>query len=375
MAKAAKDNLEEVVHGGLDFAELEALGLEAAEIIDFSVNSNPYGPSPLVRAALAQFAIDRYPDRQCLALKRAILEFDVPGSGLAMANLLCGNGASELIWAVARTFLKSGLQAGVVGPTFGEYRAASLAAGAIVREYRTRPATVFRLDLGAFCHWLHNENLELLWLCNPNNPAGYWLQEPELLEIARICRAREIVLVIDEAYQRFLLAETRPPFSTLDWVNDKKNNDLPVIVLRSLTKDYALAGLRLGYIAARPEFIERVAGQLSAWNVNGAAQAAGVAALSDQLHLARTLALLKKDRQELFNELAGCGLAVIDSSTHYCLIKTGQADGVRRQLLRSRLLVRSGTSFGLPDYIRIAARPAADRVRLINELELLKLTG
>ena len=97
-----------VVHGAIDYGELARLGLHPSEILDFSVNSNPYGPSPAVHEAIAQVALDRYPDRACLQLRRAILEYELSDVDLPMSSLLCGNGSSELIWATARAFLASG---------------------------------------------------------------------------------------------------------------------------------------------------------------------------------------------------------------------------------------------------------------------------
>src|SRR5690348_2419147 len=125
---------EGVIHGAIDYGELARLGLHPSEILDFSVNSNPYGPSPMVREALAQVAIDRYPDRACLQLRRTILEYELVDLDVPFSSLLCGNGTSELIWAVARAFLAPGKKAFIVSPTFGEYRAASLAAGAHMSE-------------------------------------------------------------------------------------------------------------------------------------------------------------------------------------------------------------------------------------------------
>ena len=113
------------IHGALDYGELAHLGLQPEEILDFSVNGNPYGPSPLVYQAIANVAIDRYPDRECLALRQAILDAELAEVDLPLSAVICGNGSSELIWTIARAYLAPAEKTAIIGPTFGEYRAAS----------------------------------------------------------------------------------------------------------------------------------------------------------------------------------------------------------------------------------------------------------
>ena len=145
---------ERIVHGALNYGELERLGLRPAEVLDFSVNSNPYGPSPHVREALLHMAIERYPDRECLELRQTILDYELPATDASRCSVVCGNGTSELIWAIARAFLKPGLRAAMLGPTFGEYRAACLATGSAVVEFRAEATEEFQPDAAAFAAWI-----------------------------------------------------------------------------------------------------------------------------------------------------------------------------------------------------------------------------
>ena len=272
-----------IVHGGIDYAEFERLGIRPGSVIDFSVNSNPYGPSPAVRAALQGIDIAHYPDRHCLALRRAIRAHELDDTYGALDTILCGNGAAELIWAIARALLQPGDKAAIIGPTFGEYAAASIAARATVTEYRApQGASGYVPDYAEVVAWLRDQRPALVWLCNPNNPTGHWLNRDELRQIAEACRQIGARLVVDEAYWRFLIPPE--PFSAVQLIGA----DMPeIIVLRSLTKDFALAGLRLGYLVATVEMNRRIAAQLPSWNVSTAAQAAGVAAIEDRAHLAR----------------------------------------------------------------------------------------
>jgi len=411
--------VERAVHGALDYSELERLGLDAEEVLDFSVNANPYGPSPCVREAMANTAIDRYPDRECLELRRAILKYELAGVDLPLSSIVCGNGTAELIWAIARAYLKPGLKAAISGPTFGEYRVACLATGATMVEFRAQASAGFQPDIVAVATWIRNEQPSLVWLCNPNNPTGTWLDTHHLQPVIEACQKVGAVLVIDEAYWRFVfphetssavelvdahtmnlneqdrhyhpslrsgsglmgteilrcaqddsLAPLQTLLPNLVVKNHYRGSTRPlIIVLRSLTKDFALTGLRLGYAVAAPDVAELLSRQLPSWNVNAFAQSAGVAALTDRTHLTITLEKLVVERQAFFQALRDTGLPAMPSRTHFCLVEVGNACHVRQQLLQRKILVRDCASFGLPQFIRIATRPRGDWQRLLLALQ------
>lgn len=354
---------ERVSHGALDYAELDRLGLRADEVLDFSVNSNPYGPSPLVYEALAGVHIERYPDRACLQLRKTLLATELAALDLPLSSVVCGNGASELIWATARAFLSSSESAAISEPTFGEYHAATVAVGAQVITIFADRENAFCHDVQAICSWLESAKPRLVWLCNPNNPTGAWLDQNEMILIAIVCRKIGALLVIDESYRHFLFPQERDFTPTL-----LREHADHVLLIRSLTKDFVLAGLRLGYAVGAPELISRLAAQLPSWNVNSMAQAAGVAALNDPWHLDATLLQLAIERRAFFAALEQAGYTIVPSRTHYCLIHVGQAAQVRQDLLARKILVRDCSSFGLSQYIRVATRPAADWQCLLQAL-------
>jgi histidinol-phosphate aminotransferase len=356
---------ERVVHGALDYGELERLGLRPWDVLDFSVNTNPYGPSPRVREAVANVAMDRYPDRECLQLRRAILEGELASRDLPLGSIVCGNGTTELIWAIAHAFLSPGLKAAMLGPTFGEYRVACLAAGATVDEFGAQASACFQPDTAAVAAWISREQPCLVWLCNPNNPTGTWLDQQHIQLVAEACQGTGAMLVVDEAYWRFVFPHEA--YSAVEMVDATGRQQ--VMVLRSLTKDFALAGLRLGYAIATPDVAERLGAQLPSWNVNGVAQAAGVAALTGRAHLTTTLDHLAIERLAFFHALRHTGLNVMPSRTHFCLLEVGDARHVRQQLLARNILVRDCTSFGLPQFIRIATRPRGEWQQLLLALQ------
>lgn len=352
---------ERAVHGALDFAELARLKLRPDDIVDFSVNANPYGPSSHVREAIAGVALDRYPDRACLQLRQTILQYELAETDLSLASIVCGNGTSELIWTIAHVFLRTGAKAAIIGPTFGEYSVASRAAGAFVSETQAQPKNNFQHVLDSLLAWLYSERPSLVWLCNPNNPTGTWMDKGNTLLIAELCSKINAVLVVDESYKHFVWpSET---FSAVELL--REDREASIIILRSLTKDFALAGVRLGYAVGSPEAIQHMTAQLPAWNVSGLAQAAGNAALTDRKHLDRTLAMLAFERESFFTALRQINLHVVPSRTHFCLVEVGDAQQVRQRLLLHGLSVRECTSFGLPQYIRIATRPADEWGRLL----------
>jgi histidinol-phosphate/aromatic aminotransferase/cobyric acid decarboxylase-like protein len=147
------------------------------------------------------------------------------------------------------------------------------------------------------------------------------------------------------------------------------HSDGQLLVLRSLTKDFALAGLRLGYAFGAQSVVDHLRAQIPPWNVSGVAQTAGCAALTDRLHLKTTLAQLALERQAFFQALRQIGCTVIPSRTHFCLLRVGKARRVRQQLLARKLLVRDCTSFGLPQFIRVATRPASEWQQLLQALK------
>jgi histidinol-phosphate aminotransferase len=343
-------------HGALDYAELEQLGLAPDSILDFSVNSNPYGPSPLVRHAVMEVPLDRYPDRESLSLRRALAEYwDIPAR-----QFLVGNGTAELLWLVSFTFLQAGDRVLVLGPTFGEYTRTAALMGAQA-EFWTAPAeSDFEVVPELVERQIGHLQPGLVFLCNPNNPTGFFLS-PEIIGGWATAHPH-ILFVVDEAYQAF--APGAGSALSLGLEN--------ILILRSMTKDYALAGLRLGYaVAHNLDIIQALTQARSAWNVNALAQAAGLAALADEAYLRQCLGKLGQAKEDLIRQLASIGLSPVPTTTHFFLVRVGDGARFRLDLLRQGLLVRDCESFGLPAYVRIATRRPEENEQLVTALEQL----
>jgi len=338
------------IHGALDYAELQRHQLAPSAVIDFSENSNPFGPAPGVRAALAAVDPARYPDRDCLVLRQALAE----QTGAQPAAIVVGNGAAELLWLVAFAFLEQGDRVLILGPTFGEYaRMAHLMAADVV-EWRADATAEFAVNPDAVAKQIGAVQPKLIFLCNPNNPTGVVIDPAQIATWA--AHFPQTLFVVDEAYLAFV-----PGLQSI-YAAQLPN----VLVIRSLTKEYALAGLRLGYAVGPTALVAALAQARVPWSVNAAAQAAGLAALADQQHLQETLAALQRAKAEFVSNLHRLGLSPLPSQTHYFLLNVDDGAAFRQQLLPHGLLVRDCASFGLPAYVRVATHQPAENQELLT---------
>ena len=338
------------VHGAIDYGELAGYGFAPHEIIDFSENSNPYGPSPAVRAAIAAANPARYPDRECLALRRVLAAH----LGCSPQNIMVGNGAAEVIWLIGFAYLQKNDLVMIVGPTFGEYeRTVQLMGGQIV-EWRGEESADFHIDVSALGAALQRHQPRILFLCNPNNPTGVITKQSTLEAWASA--HPQTLFVIDEAYIDFA-AGMRSAYAL-----GRPN----ILVVRSMTKAYALAGVRLGYALGPSAMISALSQVRIPWSVNGIAQEAGIAGLEDQAHLRHSLKELEAAKADFCAQLTAVGFSPLASATHYMLVNVGtqheSAKSFRKTLLRHGLLVRDCASFGLPHHVRLAThRPEENR--------------
>jgi histidinol-phosphate aminotransferase len=347
----------EAVHGAFDYGELEQHRLNPNDVIDFSVNSNPYGTPAAVRDVLSRVPLDRYPDRECIALRRAIVQ-SIPFT--ADEQVLVGNGTSELLLMVALAFIQPGDPALILAPTFSEYARVAGIMGAFIETYTAPEADKFAVDLNVVDEMIEQSQPRVVFICNPNNPTGVTLESRRLFKLAE--KHPNSLFVIDEAYVNFVW-DFPEEWSMETYLAPN------ILVLRSMTKDYALAGLRLGFALGHASIIKSLAAVRPAWNVNALAQAAGIAVLLDENHRWDTIRQLRDHRNDLIADLKQLGLRVVPSSTHYFLVNVGDATAFRRALLEHKILVRDCTSFGLPEYVRIAARKPDDNTRLIEAIQ------
>lgn len=347
------EDIEEAFHGAIDPGEMRRRGIEPARVIDFSTNVNPFGPSPRVRKAVSSAVLDRYPDRQCLRLRETISEQE----GIGIEQIVVGNGSSELLQLLAQTFLRHDDEVLIVGPTYSEYARASRLAGARVNESLATADFQFAVPIEAIEVALQRQPA-IVYLCNPNNPTGQIVERESILGWAASYRSTQFV--VDESYIEF--TESVASVTNLDVPN--------LIVLRSLTKSHALAGLRLGYAIADRDVIRQLCQRRIPWSVSAPAQAAGIAAIEDRDYLRTSLARLREAKCELVEQLVARGFRPVQSAANFFLLPVSDAAAVREHLLSHHVLVRDCRSFGISNHIRIGTRTGAENARLITALSL-----
>ena len=342
------------MHGGLDDAELRVQALTRADVVDFSSNVNPLGASRLARRAAAKADLSGYPDGGCLLLREALAE----RVGVGLEQLMIGNGSTELIHLLARARLRPGSRCLIFAPTFGEYAAAAGLAGADVKFFRASEADGFRWSMAAAVRAIETLRPAVVFLCNPNNPTGVYLDEDAVRHLSTAV-GPDGLLVLDASYA---------PLADDEWDATPLLSRWNVALLRSVTKDRGIAGVRLGYMAARLPIVEAARRLQPAWSVNAVAQAVGIAALDDEAHVVAARRMIRESRAYLHEQLQAMDVPALPSVANFVLAKVGDAAKVRRALLRRRLVVRDCTSFGLPGYIRIAVRRPEECARLIAAL-------
>lgn len=342
------------IHGGNLLRLSEAAGMAEERLLDFSASINPLGMPRQARQAIGRAlqGLGHYPDTEARRLRQAISE----RYSIEDRSIIVANGSTELIYLIPRA-LRPG-RVLVTAPAFSEFERAALLSGARVRRLALRKHAGFSIDPGAFIDAMKGSDMAIL--CNPNNPTGRMLGREEVLETARAARRNRCVLVVDEAFMDFC-----PGGSVLG----EKNPYL--IVLRSLTKFYALAGLRLGFGFFPAGIRRKIEGFKEPWSVNTLAQAAGTAALGDSGFATRTLGLIKRERNYLVKALDSLGMRTYPSDANYILAVCRDSAALTRGLIKSGIAVRDCSNFrGLGrTHVRIAVRSRRENDALLGVLQ------
>lgn len=331
--------------------------------LDFSVNTNPFGPLPeVVEAALGSGAeLDHYPDPYCRELVRAIAHKEQ----LPEEYILCGNGAAELIDLYVRALRpRTALEA---APTFSEYRRSLTAAGCEVRDVVLTRESGFVWEESVLDR-LDKEQPDLLVLCNPNNPTGRLICPSLLDRILAICDERGIAVLIDECF--IDLADRR----------ESRTTDLArypgLMILNAFTKSHSLAGLRLGYcMTTNSRLLARMSRLSQPWNVSVPAQRAGVVAAGRNDFLIESRVKIYEQRAALSAGLKDLGLEVLPSEVNFLLFR-GPIE-LDAELEREGILIRNCANYhGLSNgWYRIAVRPEENKVLLNTLSAILKCHG
>lgn len=335
------------------------LGLQ--DVIKMASNENPLGPSPKAVEAIKRYAgniINRYPEGGCFYLRGAIAK----RLKIKPEQLIFGNGSDELIELTLKAFVNEGDEVIVASPTFLMYEVASSAHGAKIKVVPTR---YFKYDLKAMKDAV-TKNTKVVFIANPDNPNGTYVARYELEDFLKQLPGETIVF-LDEAYFEFVEEQDYP--NGFDYIG--KNN---IIVTRTFSKAYGLAGLRVGYGVSSPEIIKYMDSVRDPFNVNSLAQIGALAALKDKEFLAKSKKAVREGKKFLYSELKAMGVRYVPSVTNFILIELGPKSAeITERLLKKGVIVRNMKAWGLENFIRVTVGKEAENKRFIRELKKIIL--
>ena len=330
------------------------MGLPVDKIVKLASNENPLGMSPKARKAVeaALSGVERYPDQ--FDLIAAIAE----RHGVAQEQVVLGNGSNDVLDLAARVFLAPGRSAVFSRHAFAVYPLASMSAGA---ECLAAPAKNYGHDPAAMLAAIRGDT-HLVWIANPNNPTGNFLPQAEVRAFIEKIPAH-ICVVLDEAYTEYLAPADRA--DTAAWVRDFPN----LLVVRTFSKIYGLAGLRVGYGIGRAEVIDLLNRVRQPFNVNNLALAGAIAALDDHEFLARSYESNRSGMEQIVSGLKRLGLAHIPSHGNFVTFEVADTPGVNSRLLKQGVIVRPIGGYGMPNHLRVTIGLAAENGIFLDALE------
>ncbi|WP_166143253.1 histidinol-phosphate transaminase [Methylosinus sp. RM1] len=331
-----------------------------SKVTKLSNNENPLGISPLAMAALAEEICDcgKYPDPAANSLRRALAaRLDVPKD-----RIIIGNGSENILELLCQAFLSPGDRVVTQTPRFGLHEIFPMMMGAYVDK--VRPRHDFSFDASAWERALSSPT-KMIMLCNPSNPLGAALTKDEFRFVMNSA-ARDVFLVIDEAYFEFAKGSLSFP----DALEELRAQSRAWMVLRTFSKAYGLAGLRVGYgVASHSSVVDALDRVRTPYNVNHLAQRAAIAALEDEQHLRRTIDLIDAERHYLNCRLREAGFVVAPSLANFLFVDTGRpSDLVTRELLKDGVIVKGWREIGFESFVRVTIGERGDNDMFLEAL-------
>lgn len=336
------------------------------DVVNLASNENPLGPSPAIRRLLTTLSVSRYPDGNGSMLKEALAQ----KHRVSPEWITLGNGSNDVLDIIARVFLSPGSNSVLSKHAFAVYRIVTSAVGAVPRMVAANTevhAMPYGHDLNSMAAAINDET-HVVFIANPNNPTGTWLAEGELRRFLDVVD-RSVIVVVDEAYIEYVEEPGFP--DTSEWLKEYPN----LIVTRTFSKAYGLAGLRVGYALSHPDVADLLNRVRQPFNVNALAQAAAVTALEDKMHLENGIAVNRRGMRQLKGGLSAMGLRYLPSAGNFLCLKVGsEAMKVYEGLLRRGIIVRPVEEYGLTGFLRVTVGLTEENERLLTALAEL-ITG
>jgi len=343
---------------GKPISELEReLGLK--DVIKLASNENPRGASPKALAAIREALSDiaRYPDGNGYTLKRVLSS----RHEIHPEQIVLGNGSNDVLELAARAFLAPGTQAVYSRHAFVVYRLATQACGAQGVE---APAKNFGHDLDAMLQ-VTNAQTRIVFIANPNNPTGTLLSVPELQAFLQRL-PQQVLVVLDEAYNEYLPDELKTPGAA--WLKQFPN----LIITRTFSKAYGLAGLRVGYAMAHAQVADLMNRVRQPFNVSSVSQAAAIAALDDQEFVTQSYQLNQRGMMQITQGFKRLGIRFIPSYGNFVCFFAGDAKALYQNLLQRGVIVRPIGDYGMPEWLRVSIGLPEENEKFLKALQLVR---
>lgn len=340
--------MSKAVHGG-NIEELSRkFNLDKEKLIDFSANINPLGVNEKVKKAIinALDKVEKYPDITYYNLKSDISNFE----GINYNNLVLGNGAAEIIFNLVRAV--SPKKVLIPAPTFSEYEEASLSINSSIEYYYLKEEKNWNIDeeiLG-----LINEDIDIVFICNPNNPTGVITKKEMLLNIIEKAKETKTIVAIDESFLDFVKDSHK--YSLVSLLKDYDN----IFIIKSLTKLFAIPGIRIGYgMSSNVDIINKIQAISVPWNINILAEVAAITSLGDKKYISKSIAYIEEEKNYLYKELCKFNdINVFEPSVNFIMFKILKDIDLKYELMKENVIIRSCSNYnGLNEnYYRIAVR-------------------
>jgi threonine-phosphate decarboxylase len=370
VSKLVKESLRTVspyFHGGNVWEVSEKYKIPVDQIIDFSISTNPLGVPEKAVESIRQHLnlIHHYPDPDHEWLLEALAE----SVGVAPDNVVVGNGSTELIYLFNEVFLEDGYEAVIPVPTFSEYKAAIERFGGNMTLIKCDSANNFKLNLEELKKSV-TKKTRIIFLCNPNSPAGWLYEKGDILQIIKFAADENVLVFVDEDYIDFVDDSKR--YSMAEYVNDYTN----LFVLRSLTKFFGLAGVRIGFGVGSPDLVNVLKRVIMPWSVNSLAMFAAAEAVKDTEFIKKSRLLILNSKRQMLEMLKTIPwLKVYPSETNFLLIEIIRKDLTSTQLAeglaKKGLLIRDCKDFdGLNNrFFRVAVRRPEENRKLVEQIK------
>jgi threonine-phosphate decarboxylase len=369
LVKKSLSNLTPYVHGGNVWEFSETYDIPLDDVIDFSISTNPFGaPESALESIRGHLnLVKHYPDPN----PEWLLETLAKSADVESKNVILGNGSTELIYLFNEVFLEDGYEAVIPVPSFSEYKAAIERFGGSMTFLRCYSSKSFQLNVEELENTL-SEKTRIIFLCNPNSPTGVLYKKKDVLRIIKFAEEKNVLVFFDEDYIDFVDDNKR--YSMAEYVN--KHNNL--FVLRSLTKFFGLAGVRIGYGIGSPELISALKKVQMPWSINSLAMFATDAAVNDTDFIKKSRLLVSQSRKEMCEMFKSIPwLKVHPSETNFLLVEITQmgltSTHIKEGLSKKGLLIRDCKDFdGLDNrFFRVTVRKPEENKKLITQINLL----